>query len=495
MLTRIQLTRQERTIVERVKREGWRSRLDNWTVARLALARSLQMPDAPPRETYLVISAQQGGIELHAPQLTGEGKGSRQDFTDIYCAMLSIYESTDLFADEDAFHEALQRHVRRGLTAIDAEWHTGSDLNRYILDEIMIGTGELDPERSESDFVDRVTRVLGQIGASAKLLNSHAGPRLTRLTYELGQLEDLDRVRKGIGKLGFALGLGEAMVSMSLGSAAQTVLLDIPRPSTSWTTVEWATLKSSIDGPVAQKMRLPIVVGTDVVGNPLIFDLAEAPHLFVGGTTGSGKSVCLHTILLSLLHDRSNAPELLLVDPKTVEFAGYRDLPNLRTGAPVTSADAAVVALEDLVQEMDRRQDVIGGVGAKDIDEANSKGAALRRIVAVVDELGDLFMTRPEIELPLIRLAQKARSAGIHLVLATQRPEAATFPGMLRSNVPSRIALTVQKASESRIILDEGGAEQLLGRGDMLVRFTGRPLVRGHGARVLPTDIATAVRH
>ena len=118
----------------------------------------------------------------------------------------------------------------------------------------------------------------------------------------------------------------------------------------------------------------------------------------------------------------------------------------------------------------------------------------LRRIVAVVDELGDLFMTRPEVELPLIRLAQKARSAGIHLVLATQRPEAATFPGLLRSNVPSRIALTVQKASESRIILDEGGAEQLLGRGDMLVRFTGRSLIRGHGARVASTDIATAVR-
>jgi S-DNA-T family DNA segregation ATPase FtsK/SpoIIIE len=494
MLTRILLTREERTIVERVKREGWRSRLDNWTVARLALARSLQLPNSPSKERFAPISAQQGGIELHAPQLTGEGRGGRDDFTDLYCAMLSIYESTSLFGDDDAFHEALQRHVRRGLEVIAAEWHVGADLNRYILDEMMLGADETGEESSGSDLGDRVTRVLGQIGVSAKLVSTFEGARLTRFTFELSQLGDLDRLRRGIDKIGFALGLGDAVVGMALGTAAQTVFLDIPRPATTWHTVEWSTLRDALTTPAAKSMGMPIAIGMDVVGSPIVVDLAEAPHLFVGGTTGSGKSMCLHTILLSLLNDRSRAPELLLVDPKTVEFSGYRDLKNLRTGATVTTPDAAVVALEDLVEEMDRRQGVIGGVGAKDIDEANRNGASLRRIVAVVDELGDLFMTRPEIELPLIRLAQKARSTGIHLVLATQRPEAATFPGMLRSNIPSRIALTVQKASESRIILDEGGAEQLLGRGDMLVRFTGRPLVRAHGARVSPTDIATAVR-
>jgi S-DNA-T family DNA segregation ATPase FtsK/SpoIIIE len=160
----------------------------------------------------------------------------------------------------------------------------------------------------------------------------------------------------------------------------------------------------------------------------------------------------------------------------------------------VYTPEAALVALEDLVTEMNARQATLNALDARDITEANARGAQMRRIVAVVDELGDLFLTRRETEGPLIRLAQKARSAGIHLVLATQRPEAATFSGMLRSNSPSRIALTVIKAAESRIILDEGGAESLLMRGDMLVRLVGEPTERAHGCRIEPSDILAAVR-
>ncbi|URK89509.1 hypothetical protein LP421_33165 (plasmid) [Rhizobium sp. RCAM05350] len=241
-------------------------------------------------------------------------------------------------------------------------------------------------------------------------------------------------------------------------------------------------------------MSLPICLRTTVLGEPLLIDLAEAPHLFIGGTTGSGKSMCLHAILLSLNHNKASAPELLLIDPKAVEFAGYRGLPNLIGKEPVVTADDAFKALNQLVEEMDRRQLVFQELGVRDISEALQKGARLKRIVAVVDELGDLFFNRREIEVPLIKLAQKSRSSGIHLVLATQRPEAATFPGLLRSNIPSRIALTVQKNAESRIILDEGGAELLLGKGDMIVKFTGRQVVRGHGSRVLPSDISETLR-
>lgn len=157
--------------------------------------------------------------------------------------------------------------------------------------------------------------------------------------------------------------------------------------------------------------------------------------------------------------------------------------------------DDAVQVLNELVRDMQDRQDRLQALDARNIVEANERGANLRRIVVVIDELGDLFAThRDSVEGPLIRLAQKARSAGIHLVLATQRPEAATFPGLLRSNIPSRIALTVQKAAESRIILDEAGAESLLMRGDMLVRLAGRTTVRAHGCLVEPTDISDAVR-
>jgi S-DNA-T family DNA segregation ATPase FtsK/SpoIIIE len=495
MVARVRLTPKEKGQISRIMKEGWDRDLEWWTIARIALTRSLQIAEAPDPETYATVAARPGGAELHSPQLTGEGKGEQEDFTDVYRGLLSIYEGRDLFQDEDAFHESLQRHVRRGIAVIAADLSNGADINRYIVDELFA-------ERTGADSVDidsaalgeRVTKVLGQIGVGAKLLSSFEGPRLTRFTFELGLLDDLDRLRRGTSKIAFALGLGDAAVSVALGSSARTVILDIPRPSSAWRTVGWPELATGLSSPKAMAMGLPICVGTDVLGEPFLLDLAEAPHLFVGGTTGSGKSMCLHTILLSLLMHHEQRPHLLLIDPKAVEFAGYRELPNLISDGTVVTPDAALQALEGLVETMDDRRDVLERFKARDINEANANGAKLPRIVAVVDELGDLLMTRPEVDIPLIRLAQKARSVGIHLVLATQRPEAATFPGMLRSNVPSRIALTVQKASESRIILDAGGAEDLLGKGDMLIKFAGQPIVRVHGGRVTPADIIAAVR-
>jgi len=239
-------------------------------------------------------------------------------------------------------------------------------------------------------------------------------------------------------------------------------------------------------------MDLPVCVGVDSLGEPFLFDLVDATHLFVGGTTGSGKSMCLHALLLSLLAAK-DAPELLLIDPKAVEFTAYEKLHRLREGRVITSPEDALAALDRLVEEMNERQTAFNALDARNIAEANAKGAGLRRIVAVVDELGDLLLTRREAEAPLIRLAQKARYSGIHLILATQRFEAATFAGLLRSNVPSRIALTVQKSSESRIILDETGAEALKMRGDMLIRLLGQPTIRAHGCRIDQSDIAAAV--
>ncbi|MCJ8508642.1 DndE family protein [Rhizobium lemnae] len=495
MVSRIHLTKDERAIIERVS-QGWRQKLDQWTIARLALARSLQMIEAPSIELYPTLPAQRGGVELHPQQLIGEGRANEfEDFTDLYCAMLSIYEGVDLFEDEDRYHAALQRHVRRGLAVLNEEWHDQSDLNRYILDEVLVDrVKEADSGETSDDLGERVTRALGQIGVDAKLQSTSAGPRLTRFSYELPLLDDLDRLRRGQDKIGFALGLGDRKIDIAVGTSERTVVLDVPRPSTTWKTVNWTDIVSALNSPAASKMSLPICLGTSVLGEPLLIDLAEAPHLFIGGTTGSGKSMCLHSILLSLNHNKASAPELLLIDPKAVEFAGYRGLPNLIGNEPVVTPDDAYRALNELVEEMERRQTVFKELGARDISEALDKGARLKRIVAVVDELGDLFLNRREIEIPLIKLAQKSRSSGIHLVLATQRPEAATFPGLLRSNIPSRIALTVQKNAESRIILDEGGAEQLLGKGDMLVKFTGQQVVRGHGSRVLPSDISETLR-
>ena len=377
---------------------------------------------------------------------------------------------------------------------IASGWGENAGFPDYLLRELFYEAGgaTVAVGGGSDELAERIARILGQIGVGARVEETVEGPRITRFTLELAQLDDLDRLRKGIGKIAFALGWGENAVTSSLAPGERRVFLSVPRPAAAWRTVDWSQVKGSLRSERAGEFALPICVGTDVLGDPFLFDLAEAPHLFVGGTTGSGKSMCLHALLLSLISGPA-APELLLIDPKAVEFTAYANHPDVRGGGPVIGADDALSALEALVEEMGERQERLRALDARNIAEANARGAGMRRVVAVVDELGDLFLSRREIETPLIRLAQKARSAGIHLVLATQRPEAATFPGLLRSNIPSRIALTVQKSAESRIILDEVGAESLLMRGDMLVRLAGRPTERAHGCRVTSQDIQEAV--
>lgn len=496
MLDRIYLGPPEKEIMQLMLRRGLGGRTEWWIPARLALARSLQLPDEPSAELYKPLSQQSRGrgVELHPPQLTGEGKGGALDLTDTFRAILSVYHGRDLSGDDEEFRDLLQRHVRRGLKTIKDEWDGESDFADYLLRELYgdaaISTRTADETGTE--LASRVSRVLGQLGIGASVAEMVDGPRLTRLTLELKALEDLDRLRRGLGKLAFALGYGESAITTSLAPGEQRVYIDVPRPETSWRFIGWREVRGALRSAEAEAMALPICVGTDVLGEPLVRDLAEAPHLFVGGTTGSGKSMCLHAILLSLLSS-AEIPELLLIDPKAVEFSAYQQSRHLRSGGIITTADSTLVALEDLVGVMEERQERMRALDARNIDEANESGARLRRIVVLIDELGDLFLTRRDVEVPLIRLAQKARSSGIHLVLATQRPEAATFPGLLRSNIPSRIALTVQKAAESRIILDEQGAEALQGRGDMLIRFAGRPTVRAHGCRIDPSDISAAV--
>ena len=163
------------------------------------------------------------------------------------------------------------------------------------------------------------------------------------------------------------------------------------------------------------------------------------------------------------------------------------------TGSVTNDVGAVADVLNNLVDEMEARQVQMRALGVRNVAEARAVGSPMRRIVVVVDELADLIMQRRGLDIPLARLAQKSRASGIHLVLATQRPDAATFPGLLRSNIPSRIALTVQKAADSRIILDEAGAENLLMRGDMLVKMSGRDAVRAHGALIEQADIAAVV--
>ncbi len=208
-----------------------------------------------------------------------------------------------------------------------------------------------------------------------------------------------------------------------------------------------------------------------------------------------GKSVCLHSVILSLLlRHKSDDVQLALVDPKQVEFSPYSDIDFLFGDEVVSEATVALKLFQGLVAEMDARYATLKALGVSTIGAARSAGAQLPYIVVIVEEFADLVLQNKQIEPLVIRLAQKARASGIHLVLATQRPDAKTFSGLIRSNIPTRIALTVQKEAESRIILDEGGAESLTGAGDMLIKLPGRSLLRAHGPLITLDDVKAVVQ-
>jgi len=256
--------------------------------------------------------------------------------------------------------------------------------------------------------------------------------------------------------------------------------------------------------------RLTLSVGKDIQGRPFTADLARMPHLLVAGATGSGKSVCINGILLSILYKaQPDEVKLLLIDPKRIELAMYADLPHL-VHPVVTDMALAKSALDWCVAEMDRRYEAMARLGVRNIDGYNEKAAKLAAnpgpdveavehmpyLVLIIDELADLMMTAAkEVEIAIVRLAQLARAAGIHMILATQRPSVDVVTGLIKANFPTRIAFQVTSRHDSRTILDTVGAEHLLGRGDMLFKPSGAKMMRMHGAFVSDEESARVVEY
>ena len=257
-------------------------------------------------------------------------------------------------------------------------------------------------------------------------------------------------------------------------------------------------------------IQLPMALGKDAAGRPVAADLSRMPHLLVAGATGAGKSVCLNSILLSFLYKLY--PEhlrLLLVDPKRIELAVYADLPHL-VHPVVTEMPQAKTALDWAVHEMDRRYENMARLGARNINGYNQKLNAygqekptdiqdlkpLPYLVIIIDELADLMLTAArEVETSIVRLAQLARAAGIHMILATQRPSVDVVTGLIKANFPCRISFQVTSKTDSRTILDSVGAEHLLGKGDMLFKPSGSKLQRLHGPFVSDEEVMAVVKH
>jgi DNA segregation ATPase FtsK/SpoIIIE, S-DNA-T family len=344
----------------------------------------------------------------------------------------------------------------------------------------------------------QLVEALANFGVEARVVGMVTGPRVTRYELQLAPGIKVNRVSQLRDDLAYALATTEIRILAPI-PGKQAVGVEVPNLS-----ANLVTLGDIYAEPPAGSSPLTAWLGKDISGHGVACDLARMPHLLIAGTTGSGKSGCINAILCSiLLRAAPDDVRMILVDPKRVELNHYESIPHLLTPV-VTNMKNASLVLQNVVREMETRYETMGAAKARNLAELNASRAELGRdtlphILVVIDELADLMMVSPaEVEDAIIRLAQKSRAVGIHLVLATQSPRVDVITGMIKANVPSRIAFAVSSQTDSRVILDTGGAEALLGQGDMLYKPLGTSkLQRIQGAYISEAetrDIVDACR-
>ena len=351
----------------------------------------------------------------------------------------------------------------------DGQIHRSYDRPYHFpsLDILAKGKGSQNNGEEVAHNAMMLENVLSNFGITAKVVNATQGPTVTRYEIEPAPGVKVSRIVNLTDDI--ALNLAAQHIRMEAPIPGKSAIgIEVPNKTT-----EAVHLRDVLDCSDFKDARggIPVGLGKDIAGKPVITDLAKMPHLLVAGTTGSGKSVCVNTLISSILFSRKpEEVKLLLIDPKMVELSIYNGIPHLM--APVvTDMKKAAAVLRWAVREMEARYKAFAASGKRDIksyNEAHSK-AAMPLIVLIIDELADLMMTAPDdIEESISRLAQMARAAGIHMVLATQRPSVNVITGSIKANVPSRISFAVGSQIDSRTILDMAGAEKLLGKGDML---------------------------
>jgi S-DNA-T family DNA segregation ATPase FtsK/SpoIIIE len=341
---------------------------------------------------------------------------------------------------------------------------------------------------------DLLVQTLSHFGIDANVIGQISGPRVTRYELQLAPGTKVSKVAALKDDLSYALATTEIRILAPI-PGKQAVGVELPNLSPNL-----VTLGDIFDDLPATASPLSVWLGKDISGAAVWTDLARMPHVLIAGTTGSGKSGCINALLTSiLLRATPDEVRMILIDPKRIELNHYEAIPHLLTPV-VSSPKEASAVLANCTAEMERRYERLASVRARNLNEANrafrQRGeATIPYLLVVIDELADLMMIAPQaVEDAVIRLAQKSRAVGIHLVLATQRPSVDVITGMIKANVPSRIAFAVSSQTDSRVILDTGGAESLLGQGDMLFKPLGTSrLQRVQGAYVSEEEIALVV--
>jgi S-DNA-T family DNA segregation ATPase FtsK/SpoIIIE len=364
--------------------------------------------------------------------------------------------------------------------------------DRGILRRSPAGGGASDDQNAR--VAEALVQTLAHFGVEASVIGQISGPRVTRHELQLAPGTKVSKVAALKDDLSYALATTEIRILAPI-PGKQAVGVELPNASPSY-----VALGDIFDDLPQTASPLSVWLGKDISGSAIWTDLARMPHVLIAGTTGSGKSGCINTILTSiLLRSTPDDVRLILIDPKKIELSYYESIPHLLTPV-VSSPKEASTVLANVVNEMERRYERLSGVRARNLNEANRafrsrNEPTLPHLLVVIDELADLMMIAPQdVEDAVIRLAQKSRAVGIHLVLATQRPSVDVITGMIKANVPSRIAFAVSSQTDSRVILDQSGAESLLGQGDMLFKPLGTSrLQRLQGAYVSEEEIALVV--
>lgn len=387
-----------------------------------------------------------------------------------------------------------------GEQIIDVDYE---DLDLYQLPPLSLlqKTVRLKDPQGRSELVSQVSileETLASFGIEAKVINVHRGPTITRFEIQPASGVKVSRI----------VNLAD---DLALNLAATGVRIEAPIPGKSAVGLEVANkykatvylrevLETSefLDNP----SKLAIALGKDIAGAPVIADLTDIPHVLIAGATGSGKSVCLNSIIISLLYKaKPSELKFLMIDPKVVELNVYNGLPHLLCPV-ITDPRQAAQGLKNIVKEMEQRYHLFAEAGARDIQRYNEfaleRGEKpLPNVIVIIDELADLMITSPtEVEDSIYRIAQKSRAAGIHLIVATQRPSVDVITGVIKANLTTRIAFAVSSAADSKTILDMGGAEKLLGRGDMLFfPFGASKPLRLQSAYISDEEVENVVAH
>lgn len=410
----------------------------------------------------------QKGKEYHLEQITDKGK--KEDFDLLIKALFYIKHKEELnrdkiniFEDQKAYLDILEKYIKRGFYEISTSYKSKDCIYQWCLDNLDLNiTPSQDfstQENSQDGYFPKLEKHFKKEGIDVRNMNEFSSYRHHICKVELVDSTKIQAFKNKSKYLNNVLG-SDAVIMESISGIERGFSIQIAKNKNEWERLGLEEFKKGLAGLKNRDDKLGIYVGNDIEKIPFYFDLALTPHLFVAGTTGSGKTVLLKNIILCLL--RNQSVEISIIDPKFSSFMEFENVKNIN----ILGTERANEYIKSLIEEMHSRY------------QRKAQGESFENMaykILIIDELNDLIMQDENCNASLARLAQKGRECRIHLILGSQRPDSKNFDGNLRSNIPSRIALKVQKASESKIILDESGAEKLLGSGDMLIKLNDMP--------------------